>query len=144
MGAGGGVTLTVVDADRDPPSPTAAIVYCVVLRGHTGQDPLGSTLPTPWSIEALEAFAEVHIRVAHWPCTIAAGFAERDTVGAGGGVTLTVVDADRDPPSPTAAIVYCVVLPGHTCLDPLGLTLPTPWSIEALETFAEDHVRVAH
>jgi len=67
------------------------------------------------------------------------------TLGAGGGgATLTVVDADRDPPSPTAAIVYCVVLPGHTCLDPLGLTLPTPWSIEALEAFADVHTSVAH
>jgi hypothetical protein len=87
VGAGGGATVTVVDADRDPPSPTAAIVYCVVLRGHTGQDPLGSTLPTPWSIEALEAFAADHARVAHWPCWIAVGLAERDTVGAGGGRT---------------------------------------------------------
>jgi hypothetical protein len=81
------VTLTVVEADRDPPSPTAAIMYSVVLRGHTGQDPLGSTFPTPWSIEAVVAFAEVHVRVAHWPCWIAAGLAERDTLGAGGGTT---------------------------------------------------------
>ena len=77
--------MTVVDADLDPPSPTAATVYCVVLPGHTCFDPLGPTLPTPWSIEALETFAEVHTRVAHWPCTIAAGLAERDTVGAGAG-----------------------------------------------------------
>src|SRR3990170_6440724 len=120
LGAGGGwVTVTVVEAARDPPWPTAAIVYGVVLPGHTCRNPLRSTLPTPGSIEALEAFAEVHASVAHWPCWIAAGLAERDTVGAGGGVTLTVVDADRDPPSPTAAIVYGVVLPGHTCRNPL-------------------------
>jgi hypothetical protein len=67
------------------------------------------------------------------------------TLGAGGGaVTLTVVDADRDPPSPTAAIVYGVVLPGHTCCNPLRSTFPTPWSIEAVEAFAEVHARVAH
>ncbi|MGH2670885.1 MAG: hypothetical protein ACRDH5_17535, partial [bacterium] len=101
-------------------------------------------MPTAGSIVALEAFADVHIRVAHCPCTIAAGFAERDTVGAGGGATLTVVEASRAPPSPTAAIVYCVVVRGHTGQDPLGSTLPTPWSIEALEAFADVHTRVAH
>ena len=73
-----------------------------------------------------------------------AGLAERDTVGAGGGVTLTVVEADRVPPSPAAAIVYCVVLPGHTCRTPARSTLPTPWSIEALVAFADDHSKVAH
>ena len=87
MGVGGGVTLTVVDAARDPPPPTVVIVYWVVLVGHTCRSPLRSTLPTPWSIEALEAFADVHTSVAHWPCWIAAGFTERDTVGAGGGKT---------------------------------------------------------
>jgi hypothetical protein len=126
MGAGGAVTVTVVDAARDPPSPTAAIVYCVVLPGQTCRNPLGSTFPTPWSIEALAAFAEVHASVVHWPCWIVAGLAERDTVGAGGAVTVTVVDAARDPPSPTASIVYGVVLPGQTSRNPLRSTLPTP------------------
>jgi hypothetical protein len=145
LGAGGGrVTLTVVDADRDPPSPTASIVYGVVLPGQTCRNPLGSTFPTPWSIEAVAAFAEDHTRVAHWPCWISVGLAERDTVGAGGAVTVTVVEADRDPPSPTAAIVYCVVLPGQTCRNPLGSTLPRPWLIEALAAFAEVHASVAH
>jgi hypothetical protein len=66
------------------------------------------------------------------------------TLGAGGAVTVTVVEADRVPPSPTAAIVYCVVVPGHTCRNPLRSTVPTPWSIEALEAFADVHIRVAH
>jgi hypothetical protein len=74
-------TVTVVDADRDPPSPAAAIVYCVVLRGHTWREPFGSTFPTPWSIVALVAFADDHVRVAHWPSWIEAGLAERETVG---------------------------------------------------------------
>jgi hypothetical protein len=123
---GKGVTVTVVEADRVPPSPAAAIVYGVVVVGQTWRNPLRSTLPTPWSIEALAAFADDHNKVAHWPCWIMAGLAERDTVGAGGGVTLTVVEADRVPPSPAAAIVYGVVLRGHTGQDPLTLTLPTP------------------
>ena len=59
-------------------------------------------------------------------------------------VTLTAVDAVRDPPSPAAVIVNCVVLPGQTCLEPLGSTFPTPWSIETLEAFVDDQVRVAH
>jgi hypothetical protein len=59
------VTPTAVDAFCDPPSPAAVIVNCVVLRGQTGLVPLGSTFPTPWSIETLEAFADDQIRVAH-------------------------------------------------------------------------------
>ena len=59
------VTLTVVDAVFDPPSPAAVIVYCVVLAGQTWRDPLGSTFPTPGSIETLEAFVDDQVRVAH-------------------------------------------------------------------------------
>jgi hypothetical protein len=57
-------------------------------------------------------------------------------------VTLTVADAVSDPC--VAVIVYCVELPGQTCLDPLGSTFPTPWSIETAEAFVDDQVRVVH
>ena len=60
------------------------------------------------------------------------------------GIRLTVAAAVRDPPSPVAVIVYCVVIAGQTCLEPVGATSPTPWSIEALEAPVEDQVRVAH
>jgi hypothetical protein len=64
--------------------------------------------------------------------------------GGGGGVTLTVVDAVRDPPGPAAVIVYCVLLPGQTCRDPPRSTLPIPWSSEAWEAFADVQVRFEH
>ena len=57
-------------------------------------------------------------------------------------VTLTVVETVPDPP--VAVIVYCVEFPGQTCLDPLGSTFPTPWSIETVEAFVDDQVRVVH
>src|SRR5215471_2645783 len=77
------VTYTVVDASRVPPSPLAVIVYCVVSFGQTLRDPLLSTLPTPWLIEALEAFEVDHVIVAHCPCLTDPGSAEIDTIGAG-------------------------------------------------------------
>jgi len=62
-----------------------------VLPGQIWRDPLRSTGPTPGAIEALEAFVDDHARFVHWPCRIAAGFTERDTLGAlgagGGGAT---------------------------------------------------------
>src|ERR1700757_4364735 len=77
------VTLTVVDASRVPPSPLAVMVYCVVSFGQTLRDPLVSTLPSPWLIEALEAFDVDQDRVAHCPCFTDPGSAEIDTIGAG-------------------------------------------------------------
>jgi len=81
-----------------------------VLPGQTCRAPLRSTLPTPGAIEALVAFVDNHVRVVHWPCTIAAGLAERDTLGAGGGgsgagVTATVAAAVWEPPAPVAVII---------------------------------------
>src|SRR6188472_755412 len=57
-------------------------------------------------------------------------------------VTLTVVDAVPDPP--VAVIVYCVELPGQTCLDPLGSTFPTLLSISTVDAFVDDQVRFVH
>jgi hypothetical protein len=56
-----------------------------VLPGQICRDPLRATPPIPWSIEAWEAFADDQASVVHWPCMMAAGVAESDTVGAGGG-----------------------------------------------------------
>ena len=76
-----GFTVTVVDASRDPPAPTAVIVYSVVRSGQTCRDPSGSALMAPGSIVTLEAFDDDHVTVAHWPSGIDVGLAERDTVG---------------------------------------------------------------
>ena len=80
--------MTVVDVVRVPPSPFAAIVYRGVAGGHTPRSPVGSTLPMPGSIEALEAPVVDQASFAHLPCSIVAGSAEIETVGAaiaGGG-----------------------------------------------------------
>ncbi|MDO8738561.1 hypothetical protein, partial [Candidatus Deferrimicrobium sp.] len=74
--------MTVADADRVPPSPIAVTVYCVVLPGHTWRDPFGSMLPIPPSIDALEAPVVDHASFEHWPCSIVAGSAQSETVGA--------------------------------------------------------------
>jgi len=63
--AASAVTATVVDAAVDPCSPAAVIVNCVELKGQTSLDPLGSTCPTPWSIETVDAFVDDHVSVAH-------------------------------------------------------------------------------
>ena len=88
--------------------------------------------------------ADVHDSVVHLPCWTVAGAAVIDTVGPGGDVTVTVVETVREPPAPDAAIEYCVVTVGQTSRDPLGLTLPSPWSIEALVTLVEFQDSVAH
>jgi len=69
--------------------PCAVIVYRVVFGGQICRDPLRSTLPIPWSIAALEAFADDHVSVVHWLWSMVAGLAERDTAGAGGGGATT-------------------------------------------------------
>jgi hypothetical protein len=63
---------------------------------------------------------------------------------AAGAVTLTIVDAVPDAPLPAAVIVYCVELPGQTCLDPLGSTFPIAGLIDNVEAFVDDQVNVAH
>src|SRR4030067_962468 len=60
---------------------------------------------------------------------------------AGGGFTVTVVDAVFVPPSPMTVTVYCKVVGGHTCRDPPAATLPIPWSIETADAFVEDQGR---
>src|SRR4030067_960370 len=62
---------------------------------------------------------------------------------AGGGFTVTVVDAVFVPPSPMTVTVYCKVVGGHTCRDPPAATLPIPWSIETADVFVADQVRSA-
>ena len=57
-------------------------------------------------------------------------------------VTLTVSVTVPDPP--VAVIVYCVEPPGQTCLDPLGSTFPTRWSISTAAALVDDQVRVVH
>jgi hypothetical protein len=65
-----------------------------VFPGQIWRDPLRSTLPIPGAIEALVAFVDDQAKFVHWLCRIAAGFAERDTLGAlgaggGGAAALT-------------------------------------------------------
>jgi hypothetical protein len=74
--------VIVAVAVRDPPSPVAVIVYCVVAPGQTSLDPLGLTSPTPWSIETREAFVEDQVSVEHLPGLRETGVAEAETVGA--------------------------------------------------------------
>jgi hypothetical protein len=79
------VTDTLVDAVADPPAPVAAILYCVVLDGHTCCVPLGATLPSPGSMDAPVAFSDDHLSVVHCPRWTDAGSAVMRAVGAGGG-----------------------------------------------------------
>src|SRR4029450_1057483 len=68
-----GVTPTLAVSEREPPGPSTVIVYRVVLEGQTSLEPLGLTLPTPGSMEALVAFVAVHESVVHLPSSIEFG-----------------------------------------------------------------------
>jgi hypothetical protein len=85
FGGGGVFTVTVVDAVREPPFPVALIEYVVVLPGQTSFDPLGSTFPTPWSIEAKSAPVDDQLNDVHWPLSTEPGLAEIETDGTGAG-----------------------------------------------------------
>src|SRR3990172_9852949 len=91
--AGGGFTVTVVEAVFVPPSPMTVTVYCVVVSGHTCREPPSDTFPIAGSIDTVEAFVEVQLRSAHSPLSTEAGLAMRETVGAaiggGGGGAVT-------------------------------------------------------
>src|SRR5262245_29218520 len=63
------------------------------------------------------------------------------SLSVGFGLTVMVVESERDPPGPFAVSVYFVVVVGHTCLVPLGLTLPTSGSIETLVALVVDQFR---
>jgi|SRR3954468_8163356 hypothetical protein len=129
----------------------AVAVYVVVLEGETVMLPEagGCTLPTPWSMLTLLAFAVDQTSVALCPALIVFGFTESVivgtavgvVVGAGAAVTVTVTVALAAPPMPTARKVYVVVFAGVTASTPFVATFPM-LSIETLSAPTADQVRV--
>lgn len=82
-----------------PPRPWHVIEYVSVDEGDTVScpDELGDTLPTPWLMVQEDALLLVHARTDDPPTVTDVGEAVNDTVGAGGGFTVTVADALADP-----------------------------------------------
>lgn len=131
VGAGLGVTVTVVAAEAFPPIPDATAVYIVVVAGLTAcVPPLGCRVyvlpsdPTTLTSVALDA---VIVRIEELPAVIAVGVAAMVTVGGRVGITVSVALAEFVPPGPVATAVYVVVAAGLT------LWLPPPgWRVYAL------------
>ena len=98
----------------------------------TGNFWLSSAL-MPGVIVTAVAFDVCQVRVDSWPRWTEFGLAVKLLIWGGvtGVATVTVAVAVAWPPLPLAEIVYVVVADGFTCAEPLRLTLPTPWSIEA-------------
>lgn len=102
--------------------------------------------PTPQAPEEVQevAFVEDHVSVDAPPLVTDAGFAEIDTVGAGG-VTVTVADALWVPPNPVQErLKVLVVVKAPVDWLPevaLGLTPHAPEDAQEV-AFVEDQVRV--
>ena len=60
----------------------------------------------------------VTVRTEDDPTIMDVGFAEMETVGAPGAVTVTVAVAEKVPAAPVAVAVYVVVDVGDTDCDP--------------------------
>lgn len=104
VGSGvGAVTVTVTSLEADPPAPLQVNVNVVVwLSAAVICDPLIAFAPVhPPLAEQLVALVEDQVSVDVPPCAICTGFADSETVGAGG-VGLTTMEADcvADPPAP--------------------------------------------
>jgi hypothetical protein len=89
------------------------------------------------------AFVLAHVKLADCPAVIEVGIAAMDTVGAGCGVTVTVVLSLALPSSPLHERVYVVVVVGVMAVLPLigSLPLHPPEAVHEL-TLLPDHVKV--
>lgn len=131
VGAGLGVTVTVVAAEAFPPTPDATAVYIVVVAGLTAcVPPLGCrvyVLPSDPTTLTSVAPDAVIVRMEELPVLIEVGLAVIVTVGRRVGITVSVALAEFVPPGPVATAVYVVVAAGFTLwLPPLG------WRVYAL------------
>jgi hypothetical protein len=116
----------------------------VVWLGAMFVDPLAATIPMLGSMLTLSALVEFQLRVVACPGWMLIGLAEMVTVGGGWiAVTVTVALAVTVPPIPMAVKVYVVVPVGDTLMEPVGGTLPIPWSIAQLSALEASQVSVA-
>ena len=97
---GAEVTVTVADAEVDPPAPEQDKVYAVVAVGETLFDPLGTLIvPTPLLMEHDVTLEQFHERDELPPEVMLEGLAVNDAqVGAAGGGAVTVKDIDPEVP----------------------------------------------
>jgi hypothetical protein len=106
-------------------------------------DPLVASEPLhpPDAVQAV-ALVEVQVSVDALPLVTLEGLALRDTVGAGGAVTVTVADCEADPPAPVQVKVYFVVAvsAGVDC-EPAVASAPLqpPEAVQAV-ALVDDHV----
>jgi len=121
---GGWVTTTVTLSLALPPSPLQLIVYVVVTPGLTDSELLVAVLVVQPAVQ-LVASVELQLSVDDCPWSMAAGDADRFTVGtgAGGAFTVTVTLSLALPPSPLQVMAYVVVAPGLTDSEPLVAVL---------------------
>jgi hypothetical protein len=138
-------TLTVAEYERVPDAFEKLIVNVDVEATATVWDPLSVTVPIPWSIAAVVAFAEVHLSTTFPPPTGSeAGFAVRVPVGAPTvAATVTVALYVFVPTEFVSVSVYVRVDVTLTCwLPPAAETVPMPWSIFAVVVLFAFHVSV--
>lgn len=99
------LTVTVAVSVTVTAPFTAVIVYIVVTVGDTKCDPLAPTVPMPWSMDTVVAFADDHVRVDEEPSAIAVGVAFKDTVTVCVGLTVMVTLSVASVPSVLLAVI---------------------------------------
>jgi len=120
---------------------SAVIVYVIVTAGDTDWVPLAATVPMPWSMEIVVAFAVLQSRSTLPPMAIVVGVAVIVALNSPP-FTVTVMLLVSDPYVFVAVKVYVVVTVGLTVWMPLGLaTTPIPWSICIVSASVTDHER---
>lgn len=101
VGAGDAETVTVADCDAEPPAPVQVSVnFVVAVRAAVACEPAVASEPLQ-PPEAVQAVASVddHVKAEAAPLLTVAGFAARETAGAGL-VTETMADCAALPPLP--------------------------------------------
>ena len=110
-------TVTVTEREMEPPGPEQVRLYVVVEAGNTQFRPdVGCPPPQPPEAEQFVVFKDDQESCELFPAVIVDGFAEKESVGAGGGMrgaTENEIDlAELSRMSVTNAIAFIEYNPG--------------------------------
>jgi hypothetical protein len=107
----GGITVTLANADADPPPPEHVRVYAELAVGETVSEPLTVCVPLQLpDAEQLVAFVELHVSVEDWPVVIDVGVAVRVMGGVRGGATT-----DPTPVGRVTTPTFPMQVPNRVC-----------------------------